>query len=173
MMKITSIAIIIFSFTSTLAYSADKINDVIEFPNIPDIPVPEEMGYENYFQNHKVVKIVFGVSDPNHQLKETLTNAAYSIKYLYPHDITYEIEIVLYGKAVLPANSFNEEYAGYSELMEKLNKEGVVFTVCNNSLSALKQSRDDLYPYMKVVPAGILELVKKQMQGFSYIHNTK
>jgi len=80
---------------------------------------------------------------------------------------------VLYGKAVLPTNIFNEEYAGYSELMEKLNKEGVVFTVCNNSLSVLKQSRDNVYPYMKIVPAGILELVKKQMQGISYIHNTK
>jgi len=173
MKKIISIAIIIFSFTSTLAYSADESNDDIGFPNVPDIPVPKDISYDNYFQIQDVVKIVFGVSDPKHQLKETLTNAAYSIKYLYPRDIKYEIEIVLYGNAVLATNIFNEEYAGYSELMEKLNKEGVVFTVCNNSLSALKQSRDDVYPYMKVVPAGILELVKKQMQGFSYIHNTK
>lgn len=172
-MELTSIVLIILGFFSTPAYSAEKLNDAIEFPNIPDIPVPEGIGYDNYFKKNNPVKIVFGVSDPNHQLKESLTNAAYTIKYLYPRGISYEIEIVLYGKAILPANSFNEEYAGYSELMDKLNKAGVVFTVCNNSLSALKESTDDLYPYVKVIPAGILEIVKKQMQGFAYIHNTK
>ncbi|HEC29360.1 MAG TPA: hypothetical protein ENI65_07230 [Gammaproteobacteria bacterium] len=145
----------------------------IPFPTIPEIPVPKGMGYDNYFKQNQPVKVVFGVSDPGAQLKETLTNAAYTIKYLKPRGIKYKIQIVLYGRAVLPANSFNEEYGGYSELMESLNKQGVEFAICNNSLVALNQSRDDIYPYMKIIPAGILQIIKKQMQGYAYIHNTK
>ena len=147
--------------------------DVIDFPNIPEIPVPDGMNYGQYFTKEKPAKIVFGVSDPGHQLKESLTNAAYTIKYLKPRGIPYQIELVLYGKAILPANSFNEKYAGYAALFNELNNHGVVFTICNNSIEAIGESRDDMYEYMQVIPAGILQIVKKQMQGFAYIHNTK
>ena len=156
------------------SFAADKkASGVIEFPSVPEIPVPEGMGYDHYFQKNQPVKLVFGVSDPGFQLKESLVNAAYTIKYLKPRGIKYQIQLVLYSKAVLPANSFNEKYGGYSELMTELSEQGVEFVICNNSLVALDQSIDDLYPYMKVIPAGILQIAKKQMQGYSYIHNTK
>ena len=163
-----------FIIISPLLNAADSSGlDVIDFPNIPEIPVPDNMDYGQYFTKSNPAKIVFGVSDPGHQLKESLTNAAYTIKYLKPRGIPFEIELVLYGKAILPANSFNEKYASYSALFSELNKHGVVFSICNNSIEALEQSADDLYEYMDVIPAGILQIVKKQMQGFAYIHNTK
>lgn len=142
-----------------------------QFPNVPDVPVPEGMGYEGFFEKNQPVKIVFGVSDPGHQMRESLTNAAYTIKYLEPRDIPYEIEFVLYGRAVLPASEFADVGAGYGPLMQALNDHGVEFKVCNNSLAALNQSADDLYSYMEVIPAGILQIAKKQMQGFIYIAN--
>ncbi len=181
-MKKFIIAFALFGLSLNTAYAAEKPEmpnmpsmpkGSIEFPTIPEIPVPKGMGYDDYFKQNQPVKLVFGVSDPGHQLKESLTNAAYTIKYLKPRGIKYEIQIVLYGRAVLPANEFNEEFAGYSTLMEALNKQGVEFAICNNSLAALNQPRDDIYSYMKIIPAGILQIVKKQMQGFSYIHNTK
>jgi len=160
-------------FSAEMPDMPDMPEGNVQFPTIPDIPVPKGMGYDNYFKQNQPVKLVFGVSDPGQQLRESLTNAANTIKYLKPRGIKYEIEIVLYGKAVFPANTFNEEYAGYSELMEALNQEGVEFSICNNSLVALDQAREDIYPYMKIIPAGILQIVKKQMQGYAYIHNTK
>ena len=147
--------------------------EVIEFPNVPEFPVPEDLNYGQFFTKGNPAKIVFGVSDPGHQLKESLINAAYTIKYLKPRGIPYQIELVLYGKAILPANSFNEKYAGYAALFNELNNHGVVFSICNNTIEAIGESRDDLYEYMKVIPAGILQITKKQMQGFAYIHNTK
>lgn len=154
--------------------AADKsAGRVIEFPNIPEIPVPNGMSYGQFFTKDNPAKIVFGVSDPGHQLKESLINAAYSIKYLKPRGIPYKIEFVLYGKAILPANSFNEEYGSYAALFNELHKHGVVFSICNNTIEAMGESRDDLYDYMQVIPAGILQIAKKQMQGFAYIHNTK
>lgn len=142
-----------------------------EFPNVPDVPVPPGVGFGGFFAQHQLVKIVFGVSDAGRPMKETLTNAAYIIKYLQPRGLGYEIEIVLYGNAVLPASQFATAGAGYAPLMKALHEQGVSFKVCNNSLAALNQPADDLYLYMEVIPAGILEIVKKQMQGFAYISN--
>lgn len=164
---------LILSLSSSLAIAEQSKLDIVEFPNIPEIGVPEGMGYGGFYTKQNAPKIVFGVSDPGHQLKESLTNAAYTIKYLKPRGIPYQIELVLYGKAVLTANSFNEKYASYSALYNELNKHGVVITICNNSLAALDESADDLYDFMKIVPAGILQIAKKQMQGYAYIHNTK
>ena len=171
-MKKLLLTLFVLISTPVIATEGAKV-DVIDFPNIPEIPVPGGMNYGQYFTKENPAKIVFGVSDPGHQLKESLTNAAYTIKYLKPRGIPYQIELVLYGKAILPANSFNEKYAGYAALFNELNNHGVVFTICNNSIEAIGESRDDLYEYMQVIPAGILQIVKKQMQGFSYIHNTK
>jgi len=171
-MKKLFVTLLLLISSPVLAAEGAKV-DVIDFPNIPEIPVPDGMNYGQYFTKDNPAKIVFGVSDPGHQLKESLTNAAYTIKYLKPRGIPYQIELVLYGKAILPANSFNEKYASYAALFNELNNHGVVFTICNNSIEAIGESRDDLYEYMKVIPAGILQIVKKQMQGFAYIHNTK
>jgi len=99
MNKIISI-LLLFSLSGQASFSSDQPAGVIEFPNVPEIPVPEGMGYDNYFKQHQPVKLVFGVSDPGAQLKESLTNAAYTIKYLKPRNIKYEIQLVLYGKAV-------------------------------------------------------------------------
>lgn len=141
------------------------------FPNVPDVPVPEGIGYDGFFEKNQPVKIVFGVSDPGHQMRESLTNAAYTIKYLEPRGIPYEIEFVLYGRAVLPASEFATVGAGHAPLMEALSEYGVSFKVCNNSLAALGVAPEDLYSYMDVIPAGILQIAKKQMQGFLYISN--
>ncbi|HED18973.1 MAG TPA: hypothetical protein ENI74_05665, partial [Gammaproteobacteria bacterium] len=103
--------------------------------------------------------------------KESLINAAYTVKYLKPRGIPYHIQIVLYGKAVLSAMSFSEVYSGYAPLFDSLQEAGVEFRVCHNSMRMLKVSADDLYPDMEVVPAGILQLIKMQMQGYSYISN--
>ncbi len=142
-----------------------------DFPGVPDIPVPPELSYEGYFDEHSPVKLVFGVSDPGAQLKESLINAAYTIRYLRPRGIPYRIQIVLYARAVLSASVFSEAYGSYAPLLDALNRHGVEFRVCNNSMEALHVQADDLYSYMKVIPAGILQIVKKQMQGYAYISN--
>ncbi|MEJ2376447.1 MAG: DsrE family protein [Pseudolabrys sp.] len=144
---------------------------VPSFPNIPDVPIPSGAGYGGFFKAHQPVKVVFGVSDPGAPLKESLTNAAYTIKYLAPRHISYRIQIVLYSTAVRAADVFTNRYAGYGPLMRALHAHGVEFRVCNNSMYAVGVPADEIYGYMKVVPAGILQLVKKQMQGYAYISN--
>ncbi len=141
------------------------------FPGVLPIPIPKNMNYGGFFKAHQPVKIVFGVSDPGAQLKESLTNAGYVIRYLMSKGYRYQIQFVLYGAAVLAADEWNQQYSGYGDLMQALHREGVQFRVCYNSMYALHVESSDVHSYMKVVPAGILQLAKKQMQGYVYISN--
>jgi len=115
--------------------------------------------------------VVFGVNDPTGQMRESLTNASLIIRYLKDRGYRYRIEFVLYGKAVLAADRWNQKYGGYNDLMEALHQQGVAFSVCYNSIYSFKIKRGDVRGYMKIIPAGILELAKKQMQGYTYISN--
>ena len=141
------------------------------FPNLLSIPIPKRYGYGGFFARHGTVKIVFGVSDPGAQLKETLTNAAYVVRDLESRGVAYRIQVVLYSNAVLAADAFGERYAGYAPLLEALAKQGVGFRVCYNSLVSLHEDPGNVYDYMKVIPAGILQIVKKEMQGYAYVSN--
>jgi intracellular sulfur oxidation DsrE/DsrF family protein len=143
----------------------------VEFPNIPEIPLSAGIDFEPPFTKDQPVKIVFGIADPGRQMRESLTNAAYSIMYLKPRGVPYEIEFVLYARAVLAANQFSEEFSGFIPLMEALHKEGAQFRVCNNAMGSVGVAPADVHPFMKVTPAGILEIARKQMQGFHYISN--
>ena len=76
------------------------------------------------------------------------------------------IEVVFHGNAihVLTADS--------SLHIDKVRREmgrGVEFAVCNNSMRRLKVDPSRLINGVTVVPVAILELVKKQEQGWSYI----
>lgn len=77
------------------------------------------------------------------------------------------IEVVANAQAV----SF---YAGRGEdadraRMRELARAGVRFTACGNALRGLNIPKEQLPAFVEVVPAGVLELVEKQAQGYAYI----
>lgn|GEM_PF-2269380 len=156
---------------SAQAADKDTARTLPEFPGVMSIPVGKNLNYGGFFKKHQPVKIVFGVSDPTGQMRESLTNASLIIRYLKDRGYRYHIEFVLYGKAVLAADMWNQKYGGFNDLMEALHKQGVQFRVCHNSMYTLKVKSSDIHSYMKIIPAGILELAKKQMQGYAYISN--
>lgn len=53
--------------------------------------------------------------------------------------------------------------------MESLNKKSVKFVACNNALIAFDIKKDNIFDFIDIVPAGVVELVKKQSEGFVYI----
>jgi intracellular sulfur oxidation DsrE/DsrF family protein len=164
-------ALIAVAFCIAGVNAGESLGPPVEFPNVPEIPLPAGVDFQTPFAKDRPVRIVFGVADPGRQMRESLTNAAYSIMYLKPRGVPYEIELVLYARAVLAANQFSEEYSGFIPLMEALHREGVQFRVCNNAMGSLGVSPGDVHPFMKITPAGILEITSRQMQGFNYISN--
>ncbi len=75
--------------------------------------------------------------------------------------------VVANGTAV---NLFQRERPEpYSEDIEKLAGLGVRFLLCRNSLKGMDIPESSLLDACTVVPAGILELVKLQMEGYAYV----
>lgn len=82
---------------------------------------------------------------------------------------TCEIEVLANSMAVF---QLKEDIATNTNLINSINesaKKGVCFAVCNNSLKKFNIDSKELISFCKVVPAGIIELAKKQSEGYLYI----
>lgn len=56
-----------------------------------------------------------------------------------------------------------------AETMQVLAEKGVSFRVCANALKKAGLTREDLLEYVTVVPAGVVEIVRLQREGYAYI----
>jgi len=54
-------------------------------------------------------------------------------------------------------------------VIESLLQCGVKFVACNNALLGMNISKEQIFPFVNIVPAGIRELVDKQIDGYVYI----
>ncbi|NLC88479.1 MAG: hypothetical protein GX681_00205 [Clostridiaceae bacterium] len=71
------------------------------------------------------------------------------------------VEVVAYAQAVL-------YYAGDDKLPEDLVGR-VDFTACGNALNALEVDRSKLPEQVRIVPSGVVEIIRKQAEGYYYI----
>lgn len=53
--------------------------------------------------------------------------------------------------------------------MGDLNMKGVKFVACNNALKANNIEKHNIIHFVNIVPAGVLELLVKQNEGYAYI----
>ena len=57
----------------------------------------------------------------------------------------------------------------YVEQIERLEKMGVKFVACSNTMHQKGITKEELVGLVQIVPSGVGELVKKQAQGWAYI----
>lgn len=82
---------------------------------------------------------------------------------------TFQLDVVANGGGVL---LFAAEGAGCDELRARataLMARGVRFKLCANALAENGIPHDRLWPGCVVVPAGLVEVVRLQREGFAYI----
>ena len=58
---------------------------------------------------------------------------------------------------------------GLRELAIPLVQRGVRFVLCANALAENKIEHADLWPECEVTPAGLVEIVRLQREGFAYV----
>ena len=80
-----------------------------------------------------------------------------------------EVEVVAYGPGI---SSVQKGSAVEAEIMS-LEVQHVNFVACENSMKIKHISATDLVSGVRSVPAGIVEVVVKQEQGWSYIKSGK
>jgi len=78
----------------------------------------------------------------------------------------YEIEVVAYGPGILMVKGDST----VAKEIAELQAQGVRFVACQNAMRARHLEVKDLLPGVTPVPAGIVEVVTKQEQGWVYIH---
>ena len=77
-----------------------------------------------------------------------------------------KIEVVFHGPAVF---AMLKDTGFFKPQIMTLFKKGVLLAVCNNSLKKRNITTDRVIPEAIIVPVAILEIVKKQKAGWSYI----
>jgi intracellular sulfur oxidation DsrE/DsrF family protein len=109
-------------------------------------------------------KVIFQVSD-NDPRKWSLTlNNVRNIQQDLGKD-NVEIEVVAYGPGLGMLKLDSEVAARVGDALGQ----GVAIMACENTMANTKTRREDMLPNIGYVKAGVVELMVKQQQGYSYI----
>ncbi len=112
----------------------------------------------------KTHRVVFAVtSDEEQDWHITMGNIRNLIEGLKPDPV--EVEVVAYAGGIALVKNDSSAAADIAKLQEK----GVKFVACQNAMRARHLELKDLLPGVTPVPAGIVEVVTKQEQGWIYI----
>lgn len=76
-----------------------------------------------------------------------------------------KVEVLIHGKAI---SAIKKDTSPFAAQIEKLQKDGVVFAVCRNTMKRYKLTEADMLPTASFVPSAIAETVLKQEEGWSY-----
>lgn len=110
-------------------------------------------------------RLVIQVSDDNPRtMKIALNNAMNVIKAVGQDNI--QVEIVAYGPGLKLLEKRNE---AFRDRVASLQFYGIRFAACGNTMKKFKLSKRALVDGIQVVKAGVLEIMKKQEEGWSYV----
>ena len=76
-----------------------------------------------------------------------------------------DIEIVAYG----PGLEMFKKNTPLARRLDDAAKSGVKLLACGNAMKASNTTKEELSPSVEVVKAGVVEIMQKQEQGYSYI----
>ncbi len=75
------------------------------------------------------------------------------------------VEIVAYG----PGLKMLRNDSSVASSLEEARRNGVKLLACGNSMAMTHTTRDKLSPAVGVVPAGIVEIMERQQEGYAYV----
>ena len=78
-----------------------------------------------------------------------------------------EIELVAYGPGI---NMLKADSPVKQRVADAL-KSGVKVNACQNTMNGMKLTPADMLPEIGYVPSGVVEVMKKQQQGWAYIRS--
>ena len=110
-------------------------------------------------------KVVFQVSAGDPKIWNLALNNAKNVQQeLGAKNV--DVEIVVYGPGI---GMLKFDSAVANRIDEAVKEDGVKIVACENTMKAQKLTRDDMLASAAYVPAGVIELMKKQKEGYAYI----
>jgi intracellular sulfur oxidation DsrE/DsrF family protein len=109
-------------------------------------------------------KVIFHVGDADAARWTVAFNNVFNVrKDLGPANVDIEVVAINAGINMLRLDSVEG-----SRIAQAI-KDGVKVIACENSMRGQKVVRDDLLPGIDYVPAGVVELMQRQREGYAYI----
>lgn len=109
-------------------------------------------------------QVVFQVSDDDAKKWNLALNNAKNVQQDLGEK-NVDVEIVVYGPGI-GMLKFESTVAGR---IDEAIKAGVKVVACENTMKAQKLTKTDMLTTIGYVPAGVVELMKKQKEGYAYI----
>lgn len=76
----------------------------------------------------------------------------------------YRLELVAFGPGIRMLSVWNDAHNRVP--LERLAAHGLKIRACHNAMLANHLVRKDIFAFARVVPAGVLEVARKEMQGY-------
>ncbi len=113
-----------------------------------------------------IYKAVFHIDlDEEKRLGIALANVSNLLKAIQGKP--YDLVILVNGPAVTLLAE--EDRVSHKEAIKALQKESVAFKVCSNALIKFNVAPKSIVSGFQIVPAGIVELIELQNEGYAYI----
>lgn len=112
-------------------------------------------------------KIVFQISSSDPVTQNLVLNNAVNIRKHYGPD-NVDVVVVAYGPGLTLLTKANKQ----AERVKSLAVSGITFDACHNTMKAMEKKTGKmpvLTDGVKVVPAGIAQIVELQEKGYKYI----
>jgi len=148
----------LFTNAHALKYGPASYNSYPAYYNSHPLPTP-------LFFKGKTLKAVIEVDSPSPaKWKYAVAILANVEKAFGENGRHYQLELVAFGPGVRmlskAANGKNEA------ALQRLVAHGLKIRACHNAMLATHLTRSDIFPFARVVPAGVLEVARKIMQGY-------
>ena len=111
-------------------------------------------------------KIIFHINEMQrwNLLLNNVTNLSLSYKGESSNAI---IEVLAHSEAV--RGYLQDSSEDYRPAMDRLSQQGVRFVACSRALLGMGITKEEIFQFVHVVPAGVRELADRQMEGYAYI----
>lgn len=114
-------------------------------------------------QTHEGHKIVFQMTSNDTLSHKALMKQLGNLLTLSPDS---KLEVVCHGPGL---SMLVERSTIVSKKVSEFSSKGVVFMACQFSMNERKVAPQDLHEKSQIIPGGIIEIVEKQEEGWSYI----
>lgn len=113
------------------------------------------------------MKILLHIDQPErwNAVESNLRNLTRAKKTTRPD---LEIEVVVTGEAIQQLID-NSENTDLKHSLQGATDTGFIVAGCHNSLNRFQIHEEEIFQFIKIVPAGLIEVAEKENEGFAYV----
>jgi len=111
-------------------------------------------------------RVVFQLTEPQGPAWDVLVDHVENLRKALNKNDT-QVEVVFFGPGL---NMLLKKNTAHEEGLKRLADSGVKLAACQNAMRFLKVKSEDLFPFATEVDSGVAEVVRRQTEGWSYVH---